>query len=999
MASIGQVFGKYELRTRIASTNLGEVWAVREQGAGMLAQDVALKILNPQVCADATFVKLYLDEARRAAPLTHQHIAQTLDLVQHDGAYGLVTELVPGETLKAVLEKAREQRTAIPVRLATTLAFHAAQALHATHTRADNLGRPLQLVHKGVTPNNMIVGFGGILKVTDVGTAWVVTQVGSLRASTGPGKYRYMSPEQCLNTPLDLRTDIFSLGVVLWELLAGKRLHDGDDEFAIKQAVSLTQPAPLPDLRSDVSGALNQAVARALAKNPADRWEGAQAFVEALESALQPLGGPMQPSEVANFMAQLFPQRHAWWGKVLGQTGGAAAAAPAAGANLTVDDAARDAGLVLSDDELGLGDDGLGFDDDDDDLGFGDSDDEFNVEATLTDFKMPVGFDPGDQEPAVAPSKVRQVKSDESQPPTAAKGAAGGFGLTVPAPQPEAKNTKPPEPPARAPTTAPPRFDESGTIDEPMPQRSAPRAAPAVTTSATSVSAPLTDLVEAPVDVGAAPTGRPPAVAAKGLPAAPLKLVPDGYEPDPYIEDPYVEPRLVPDFRLTDVVAESPSKSRTALGQPATEVLQHRDGSALSSYSLRAKSKPFKAPLTDLTVAMAAGGVTTVTVGAGLSGTIKRTDGSTETIQPGTTLLLRDGDRAELDTGSESWIVRVFRPPLRPRGLELNLSLHEVSIAMMLAAMFVLLVGIAVNEAEKKGIIVKVEKPQKEKFADARIRKIKSLKPKKKKVVRIKRIKPKKKRKAPKKVAKNKVAPKPVPKLVVKPPDPTEAKPKITNKQREKIAKLSKDKYAGKTKKEKLTKMFETPSKGSATNFKAATSSVQSVKAKSNSGAFRVAGDPTFAKGDEVRLAVGAGTGGGPVTKGGPAATGNVPKLAARAKPKKVRGKVSGLRAAARVSGSLSRGEVLKVIGKHMGRIRRCYERQLMANPRLAGKLTAQWSVTASGRVSGARQRTSTLGNGKVSSCVLKVIRGMKFPKPKGGAVKITYPFIFRSVS
>jgi|GEM_PF-2486032 len=1084
MATKGQVFGKYELHTKIATTVLGEVWAGREQGAGMLAKDVAIKILSPQVSADPQFVEMYLAEARRSAPLTHQHVAQTHDLNKHGDSYYVVTELVPGETLSAVLNETQKQRAAIPARLAITLAFQACQALHDAHARTDNLGRPLGIVHKGVGPHNMIVGFGGILKVTDVGTAGVITQTHNLRSSIDPVKYAYMSPEQCMNTPVDLRTDVFSLGIVLWELLAGRRLHQGDNEFAIKQAVSLTQPDPLTGFRGDVSPSLNSAIMRALAKNPADRWQSAADFGRALQNALAPLGGPMPPKDVAAFMSRLFPQRLAFWQSVVGGGGGggaaasagaaaaaakaAAAAAAAARPRRATDNAQKPAFKATAPPAaLDDGDDDLSFDDDDDDdIAFGG---EGLAEATLTDFELPAGLADGD--PALAelvPSAnvpqpgPAEATLDES----AADAMAGGtldFGLSAPSPLAveSPADTTAPEPAAGM---FGPGQDANATIDHPAPvspDETIPESAmgagileqaikrftePSQPTFQVDVPEPVSQApvpapAPAPAPVAAAPAPAPepapapaPVAAAAPAPAPepapvdmverpdtgapepaptpvarddykrpnspPLRVVPDGYEPDPWLEDPDEEPALVPEFRVESLVDEAPSSKKQKLGPPVAEVLRSRAGHLVGSSTLRKKGKSFAPKHADVAVSMVGPDSASVQIGAASSGQIIRATGASEAASPNTTVVLRLGDRATLTTGDESWIVRVVRPPERPKGIEFEISIMEMAVALVLASIFVGGMALVVNKAEESGVLVKVEKPQKEKFADARKRKIRSLKPKKKKPkIKIKKIKPKKRPK--KKVAKKAPKPKPKPpepKPEIKPPDPTEARPKITNKQRAKIAKISKDKYAGKTKKEKVKTMFKTPNQGAATTFKTATTSIQSVKAKSKSGAFRVAGDATHVPGGEVRMALDAGAGGkGPVTKGGPAATGGVPKLAARAKPKKVRGAVRGLRAAARVSGTLSKSEVLKVIGKYMGAIRRCYEKQLMAKPSLSGKITAQWTITSGGRVSGARQKTSSLGNAKVSSCVLKVIRRMKFPKPKGGSVKITYPFIFRS--
>ncbi len=1065
--------GRYELETRLATSATSEVWVAREADAGILATKLAVKLLWSELAADPGFLEHFLAEAKRAAQLRHPNIVQIRDLAAEGGEYFTVMELVPGESLRDVVTQLRAERQRMPVGVALRLAADAARALHAAHAATDGLGQPLHILHKGLRPSNLLLGYDGRVKLTDFGTASVLLlpQLVALKSRVHPLKYAYLSPEQCLHTPLDARSDIFALGVILWELLAGRRLFDQADEFAVKQAVMAAVAPPPSRLRADVPAEVDAAVGRALQRNPAARFSTAAELGDALERAMGALPHRAEAAHVGRFLADIFPDRRARWRALVSGEGAPTESGPASGtllrgatqrppstrtptrprqgvasppptwADRTVDEPAppRRGGATAAPppataapsapESPAVPSWGAGPSEEPGALDVGatlltpteipeDALAAPGASPSTTGLVVPepgrgaeAPVDDATMEDAAAAAGLDLPGVEEHADPagmaggrTAPAGAAGPI-LPGPVPQPEAARPAAPEP---RPSSGGAPFEE--TLDAPPPSRTAGPGhaqgpvgaegpAPAWNGQPLRPDAPERaprDEQEAPLGVSPPQGEGAPSRPSKGAPTGPP---PDGFQPDIFAEDPTPEGPWAPDFRLEESLAPPPPPPKDAkLGPLTASVLREHGETLVGDASVRAGGRPFTAVDGKLVVRIRGRRAERceVRVPPEYAGEVTRADGSREAVAGGSTLLLGDGDLARLAAGEDRFLIRVLRPPAEPRGWDLAIPVRVLAVALALSLVMHVVLAVSVGVLQESGVIIPVEKPAPaEKFAQARVRKVKSLKPHKKKKPKPKRRIVRKK--SPKRVAKRKK----VPKITEKPPDPSDAPAKVPNAVRKRLSKAMKNRYAGKSRKERVKAIFKTPHAGSATTFKQAVSNVRSVAAKGASSAFRIAGSETHLPGGGVNLAVGGGGEQGPVTKGADAVGGSVKKLAARAKPGggKVRGRVRGLRAAARVTGTLSRSEVLKVIGRHTRAIQRCYEKELMSKPGLSGKITFAWSITPTGRVSGARQRTSTMGSSKVSNCILKVIRRMKFPKPKGGSVTIVYPFIFRSSS
>jgi tRNA A-37 threonylcarbamoyl transferase component Bud32 len=251
----------------------------------------AVKHLHAHVREDAEMRAMFLDEARIAGLLRHPNVVSVVDVGEDDEGPFLVMDYVEGVPLTSLVKRALETETQLPIEVALRIAIDVARGLAAAHDLCDSDGAPLHLVHRDVSPHNVLVGFDGIARVTDFGIAKVLGRQ-SAQTSTGilKGKLGYMSPEQLRFHAPDRRSDLFSLGVVLYELLAGRRLYRGSEGESAALRILEEPPPDLADARDDAPPALVGLLFALLAKDPADRPRDAHAVEHALEEVLADLG-------------------------------------------------------------------------------------------------------------------------------------------------------------------------------------------------------------------------------------------------------------------------------------------------------------------------------------------------------------------------------------------------------------------------------------------------------------------------------------------------------------------------------------------------------------------------------------------------------------------------------------------------------------------------------------------------------------------------------------
>src|SRR5580700_11191148 len=233
MTSAELTVGRYALHHEIASGGMATVHIGRLLGPVGFARTVAIKRLHPHLARNPEFVAMFLDEARLAARIRHPNVVSTLDVVATEGELFVVMEYVPGDSLARLLFAAKERSERVPLSVAASIMVDMLHGLHAAHEASDERGQPLNLVHRDVSPHNVLVGTDGAAHLIDFGVAKATGRAQVTREGQLKGKLAYMAPEQLGGSPVDRRADVFGASVVLWEMLTGQRLFDGADEGEI----------------------------------------------------------------------------------------------------------------------------------------------------------------------------------------------------------------------------------------------------------------------------------------------------------------------------------------------------------------------------------------------------------------------------------------------------------------------------------------------------------------------------------------------------------------------------------------------------------------------------------------------------------------------------------------------------------------------------------------------------------------------------------------------
>ena len=310
----GRRIGRYTLRYEIASGGMGEVYLAQMRGPASVERWVALKVLKPEIAKKEKFVTMFLDEARIASRLSHPNLCAVVDFGQSDGRYFLALEYLHGETLSKVVRRVHTEAASVPgakvpAELLARVVVDAARGLQAAHDARGPDGKPLHVVHRDVSPQNVFVLYDGIAKVMDFGIASAQGRESHTVTGEVKGKFAYMSPEQLSGKLVDRRTDVFALGVVLWETIVGRRLFRAESEGETVLNV-MSKDVPVPSqLGRGIPAALDRIVLRALDRDPDRRYPTAAAMADDLDEYLAALGRPTGPAQLANLMHRLFADR------------------------------------------------------------------------------------------------------------------------------------------------------------------------------------------------------------------------------------------------------------------------------------------------------------------------------------------------------------------------------------------------------------------------------------------------------------------------------------------------------------------------------------------------------------------------------------------------------------------------------------------------------------------------------------------------------------------
>lgn len=299
-------YGQYELIQKIATGGMAELFKARRINVEGFEKIVAIKRILPHLAEDKEFITMFIDEARLAAQLTHQNIVQIYDLDKVNNSFYISMEYVKGKNAKAVLQKLKKARNVLPIELTLLIISKVCSALDYAHRRRDFQNRLLNIVHRDVSPQNILISYEGEVKLVDFGIAKAATKASQTQAGALKGKILYMSPEQAWGKKVDKRSDIYSIGIVLFELLTGKRLFSGSSEIDILEKVRKSLITLPSELNPQVPEELDRIVNKALAKDPKDRYQNASDLQHDIENLLFSPGLKARKYSLSNLMKFLF---------------------------------------------------------------------------------------------------------------------------------------------------------------------------------------------------------------------------------------------------------------------------------------------------------------------------------------------------------------------------------------------------------------------------------------------------------------------------------------------------------------------------------------------------------------------------------------------------------------------------------------------------------------------------------------------------------------------
>ncbi|MEM6367011.1 MAG: serine/threonine-protein kinase [Myxococcota bacterium] len=303
-----ETFGPFLLLDRINVGGMAEVFRGKAQGVAGFERLVALKRILPSVSQDPDFIEMFVDEAKIAVQLQHANIAQTYDLGEVAGQYYIAMEYVSGVDVKTLWSRARQRKRLLPIPMSLHIVQKMCEGLDFAHRKADETGRKIGLVHRDVSPHNVLCSFDGEIKVIDFGIAKVQNKVSKTQAGALKGKFGYMSPEQVRGLEPDHRVDVFACGIVLYELLVGRRMFRGNSEFSILEKVRNVDFVPPTEINTQLDPDLAAIIMKALAKDKEDRWEWASDMAKAIQDHAYATGQLFQRADLVRYLSTHFAE-------------------------------------------------------------------------------------------------------------------------------------------------------------------------------------------------------------------------------------------------------------------------------------------------------------------------------------------------------------------------------------------------------------------------------------------------------------------------------------------------------------------------------------------------------------------------------------------------------------------------------------------------------------------------------------------------------------------
>ncbi|MFK7998084.1 MAG: protein kinase [Polyangiales bacterium] len=301
-------FGKYLLLERVNVGGMAEVFKAKAFGVEGFERLVALKRILPSIAEDQEFITMFIDEAKISVQLTHANIASIFDLGKVADSYFIAMEFVRGKDMRAIFDRLGKRGQSVPVSMASYVVMKVCEGLDYAHNKRDSTGRDLRLVHRDVSPQNILVSYDGEIKLIDFGIAKAANKAGKTQAGILKGKFGYMSPEQVRGLPLDRRSDVFAMGICLYELLTGERLFVGESDFSTLEKVRNVEIMPPSTYNRKIPEELEQIVLKALAKDVEDRYQTAMDLHDDLQSFMYTSGNFFARKDLAGHMRKMWSE-------------------------------------------------------------------------------------------------------------------------------------------------------------------------------------------------------------------------------------------------------------------------------------------------------------------------------------------------------------------------------------------------------------------------------------------------------------------------------------------------------------------------------------------------------------------------------------------------------------------------------------------------------------------------------------------------------------------
>jgi serine/threonine protein kinase len=304
---VGSRIGRFEVIAEIGTGGMASVYVARSTGSGGFRRLVAIKVMHAHLSSDESFVDMFLDEARVAATIHHPNVVPIIDVGFEDGLVFLIMDYIEGDSFSNVEKVAISLRRRIPLGITLRVVLDALAGLHAAHELCDLEGNHLKIIHRDVSPQNIVVGVDGVSRIVDFGIAKAESRVTTTKVGMIKGKLNFMAPEQLRSAPLDRRVDVFGMGVTLWEAVTLRRLYAGENDFDTARRILTGEYPPLLEFDARLPPVLDEICKKALHPDPDQRFMSADEFADAIETHLA--GTVASGRDVAAFISGVASQK------------------------------------------------------------------------------------------------------------------------------------------------------------------------------------------------------------------------------------------------------------------------------------------------------------------------------------------------------------------------------------------------------------------------------------------------------------------------------------------------------------------------------------------------------------------------------------------------------------------------------------------------------------------------------------------------------------------